>query len=47
MTMNSKVSSKLASLALNPSQMIDKDTCGKIKGGAAYYCCTRNRWITY
>jgi len=47
MTMNSKVSNKLTSLALNPNQVIDKDNCGKIKGGGWYYCCTRNKWINY
>ncbi len=45
--MNSKVSNKISNLSLNSTQVITKDKCGKIKGGAYYYCCTRNKWVQY
>jgi len=42
--MVSKVTKKLASLDLDPKQVIKADDCSKIKGGG-YWCCVRNKWI--
>lgn len=45
--MNSKASVKLKKLKLSEKEVINTEGCSKVKGGGAYYCCTRNRWIYY
>ncbi len=42
--MKLKGSKKLAKLNLAQNEIIEHNTCSKIKGGG-YYCCARNKWI--
>ncbi len=39
--------SKLTQLNLNANDVMTNDKCAAIKGGGQYYCCARNKWITY
>ncbi len=45
--MSKKESKKISALSFNLDQVMDANKCAKIKGGGAYFCCTRNRWIQY
>ena len=46
MTMKSKTNKKIAKLGFSTKQVIKSNNSTKIKGGAQYYCCVRNKWIT-
>lgn len=45
--MKAKVTKKLNDLSLNTKQVIEAKKCEKMKGGGRYWCCTRNKFISY